>query len=168
MKSLFEYVTNVTESAFDKDLIKKGLVNDHPQNFEELRDSIRKYIDIIKPRRGETVDLNWIDTSKVDNMSWLFEDKSTKRNLNYDVSEWDVSNVKYFTAMFQWCTKFDCDLSKWDVSSGTHFAGMFKHCTSFKGKGLDKWNIDPHAHTYQMFSGDKNTELPSWVDKYML
>ncbi len=164
MKTLNEYIN---ESMFDKSLVKKGLVNDHPQTKEELLDSIRKYIDILKPRRGETVDLNWIDTSKIDDMSWLFEDKSTKRGLNYDVSKWDVSNVKHFTAMFSWCTKFDCDLSKWNVSSGTHFAGMFKHCTSFKGKGLDKWNIDPHAHTYQMFSGCKSIKLPSWADKYM-
>lgn len=164
MKTLTEYIN---ESLFDKSLVKKGLVNDHPQTKEELLDSIRKYIDILKPRRGETVDLNWIDTSKIDDMSWLFEDKSTKRGLNYDVSKWDVSNVKHFTAMFSWCTKFDCDLSKWDVSNGEHFGGMFKHCTSFKGKGLDKWNIDPHAHTYQMFSGCKSIKLPSWADKYM-
>jgi len=164
MKTLTEYIN---ESLFDKSLVKKGLVNDHPQTKEELLDSIRKYIDILKPRRGETVDLNWIDTSKIDDMGALFEDKATKRDLNYDVSGWDVSNVNNFANMFSWCTKFDCDLSKWNVSNGEHFGGMFKHCTSFKGKGLDKWNIDPHAHTYQMFSGCKSITLPSWADKYM-
>lgn len=164
MKSLFEYIN---ESVFDKDLVKKGLVNDHPQNKAELLDSIRKYIDILKPRRGETIDLNWIDTSKIDDMGGLFEDKSTKRDLNYDVSDWNVSNVNNFANMFSWCKNFDCDLSKWDVSSGKYFGGMFTNCKNFKGQGLDNWKIDPHANTYQMFKGCKSITLPSWADKYM-
>lgn len=164
MKSLFEYIN---ESVFDKDLVKKGLVNDHPQNKAELIDSIRKYIDILKPRRGETVDLNWIDTSKIDDMGGLFEDKATKRDLNYDVSDWDVSNVNNFAMMFSWCKNFDCDLSKWDVSNAKYFAGMFTNCKNFKGKGLDDWKIDSRANTYQMFKGCKSITLPSWADKYM-
>ena len=164
MKTLIEYIN---ESLFDKSLVKKGLVNDHPQTKEELRDSIRKYIDILKPRRGETVDLNWIDTSKIDDMSGLFDDRSTKKDLNYNVSEWDVSNVTNFANMFSWCKNFDCDLSGWDVSSGKYFSGMFTRCVNFKGKGLDDWKINRDANTYQMFKGCRSIELPSWVDKYM-
>ena len=164
MKTLSEYIN---EAMFDKSLIKKGLVNDHPQTKEELLDSIRKYIDILKPRRGETVDLNWIDTSKIDDMGGLFDDRSTKKDLNYNVSEWDVSNVTNFANMFSWCKNFDCDLSGWDVSSGKYFGGMFVRCVNFKGEGLDNWKIDRGANTYQMFKGCRSIDLPSWADKYM-
>ena len=47
--------------------------------------------------KHDIYDLNFIDTSKITNMSWLFE--SVKHN--FDVSNWDVSNVKDMSHMFQ-------------------------------------------------------------------
>ena len=51
-------------------------------------------------------DLNFIDTSEITDMSWLFEYISC----NFNISNWDVSNVKDMTGMFYCCKKFDCDL----------------------------------------------------------
>ena len=72
-------------------------------------------------------DLNFIDTSKITNMSNLF------MNCEYDidVSNWDVSNVTTTFCMFVGCKKFNSDLSNWDVSNVTNTACMFLHCKKF-------------------------------------
>ena len=54
-------------------------------------------------------DLNFIDTSEITDMSWLFEYISC----NFDISNWDVSNLKRWENMFNECTKLSCDLSSW-------------------------------------------------------
>ena len=80
-------------------------------------------------------DLNFIDTSKITNMSNLF------MNCEYDidVSNWDVSNVTDMIGMFTRCKKFDCDLSNWDVSNVKDMYSMFIECENFKGKGIENW-----------------------------
>ena len=55
-------------------------------SLEEIKESIRNYIKIF----GYDCDLNWIDTSNVTDMSYLFDEM---RSFTGNVSEWDVSNV---------------------------------------------------------------------------
>ena len=66
-------------------------------------------------------DLNFIDTSKITNMSNLF----INCECNIDVSNWDVSNVTNMYRMFYCCKNFDCDLSRWNVSNVKDMTGMF-------------------------------------------
>ena len=61
--------------------------------------------------KHDIYDLNFIDTSKITDMSWLFENVKH----NFDISSWDVSNVKDMSYVFQFCYDLDCDLSSWDV-----------------------------------------------------
>ena len=56
-----------------------------PENKYELKDTIE---DTIK-EQGFNCDLNFIDTSKIKDMSGLFSDSE----FNGDISKWDVSNV---------------------------------------------------------------------------
>ena len=69
-------------------------------------------------------DLNFIDTSKITNMSWLFEYISC----NFDISNWDVSNVTDMDNMFVNCKKFNYDLSDWDISNMTRWKNVFCGC----------------------------------------
>ena len=82
-------------------------------------------------------DLNFIDTSEITNMSWLFEYISC----NFDISNWDVSNVTNASSMFYCCWNFDCDLSNWNVSNMTNMHALFCECNKFTGKGLEHWDV---------------------------
>ena len=49
--------------------------------------------------KHDIYDLNFIDTSKITDMSWLFEYISC----NFDISNWDVSNVIDKSYIFDNC-----------------------------------------------------------------
>ena len=69
-------------------------------------------------------DLNFIDTSKITDMSYLFDNV----NHNFDISCWDVSNVTNTEFMFGHCKQFNCDLSHWNTSKVKDMKDMFKGC----------------------------------------
>ena len=87
MKSLTHYIQ-------EKLIIKKNKATNYkyfPQSKEELKAIIETRIE----NEGNKVDLNDIDTSKITDMSYLFD----KTDFNGDISHWDVSNVKDMNSM---------------------------------------------------------------------
>jgi surface protein len=46
---------------------------------------------------------------------------------NSDISNWNVSNVKYMDGLFG-NSKFNGDISKWNVSNVTNMDDMFEGC----------------------------------------
>ena len=114
MKSINNYIS---EKLVINRNINKIHYNYFPKTKEELQDIIEQRI----KEEGNKCDLNDIDVSKIDNMSYLFR----KSKFNGDISEWDVSNVKYMNGMFE-NSKFNGDISKWDVSNVTNMHDMFK------------------------------------------
>ena len=98
-------------------------------------------------------DLNFIDTSKITDMTLLF----SKCNYNIDISRWDMSNVRSMSYMFYHCKNFNCDLSKWDVSNVTNMDNMFDGCKKFNCD-LSDWDISNITRLKNMFgSCDKMT-----------
>ena len=89
-----------------------------PSDKEELQKFIRRRI----REQGPNCNLNDIDVSEVDDMSWLFENST----FNGDISQWDVSNVKNMDSMF-YKSKFHGDISKWDVSNVKSMYNMFEN-----------------------------------------
>ena len=88
---------------FKKSLIEKA--ND--ENIKEL----------IKKQKNE---LNYIDTTNVTDMSYLFFSSL----LNGDISKWDVSNVIDMKYMFSgW--SFKGDISSWNVNPNCIMYKMF-------------------------------------------
>lgn len=171
MKDIREYLN---ESLFDKDLIKKNSINDKPSTKQELVEIISKYIELLKPKKNTTIDLNWLDVSKITDLGHIFRVQfkgDIRSTLNFNVSKWNVSNCTNFTGMFAGCKKFNCDLSGWKLNSKvSDMGGMFMGCQEFKGIGLDKWNIPKNCYITSMFkkSGVTEDNLPSWADEWTL
>ena len=105
-------------------------------------------------------DLNFIDTSKITDMSWLFEYISC----NFDISNWDMSNVKNVDNMFYCCWNFNCDLSNWDVSNVTAMKYMFTGCEKFNCD-LSDWDISNITRWKNMFAGCDKMTIPNWYKK---
>ena len=93
-----------------KNMSEKFTVKDR----EELERLIRAMID----RDGPNCDLNFIDVSKVTDMSNLF---GIFGEFKGNISEWDVSNVTNMSGMFDFNEHFNGDLSQiWDRCSIMH------------------------------------------------
>jgi len=145
---------------------KKGYYideNDSKKARTILQNLIEKAVDI----RGFECDLNDIDVSNLKDISYAFGYINDNK-FNADVSGWDTSNVENMEGCFYISKKFDGDLSKWNVSKVTNMRNMFYGCSSFKGKGLEKWNINTDENIsinmVQMFGHclDFNADISEW------
>ncbi len=101
---------------------------------------------------GDEVNLNYIDTSEVTDMSDLFRGYT---NFNGDISGWDVSRVTNMHAMFSTAEAFNGDISGWDVSRVTNMSHMFRSTLSFN-QPLNNWNVSRVTNMKAMF-------LHAWV-----
>lgn len=117
----------------------------------ESKDDLIAIITQELERQGPDADLNFIDTSKMTDMSNLFHFvKGKVRNIQID--EWNTSNVTTMAGMFDKCEEFNCDLSHWDVSKVINMMSMFSGCKVFEGTGLDNWDVSNVTKTETMFS----------------
>ena len=124
---------------------------------EELKYLI-KHIVIIDPK----ADLNWIDTSHITNMMYLFDDFFSKEFCG-DVSDWDMSNVTNTRYMFYRCEKFNCDVSKWDVHNVKLMGNMFSECYKFDSD-VSKWDVHNVTEMSGLFAGCHkfNSDISKW------
>lgn len=100
---------------------------------------------------SDSINLNWIDTSRVTSMNNLFSVVSTIV-LDVDISRWDVSHVTNMGYMF-FHKVFNGDISSWDVFSVRNMAGMFDS-SSFNGD-ISGWNIKNLKNCEYMFAYSK-------------
>ena len=127
-----------------------------PKTKDELKDIIKARI----KEQGPECDLNDIDVSLIDDMSYLFD----RMNFNGDISKWNVSNVINMKLMFNGFENFNCDLSGWDVSNVEDMNSMFSFCKNFKGNGLEKWDVSNVKDMKIMFYNCENfdCDLSNW------
>ena len=130
-----------------------------PRNRGELLNEILKRF-----KRGQ-YNLNDIDTSEITDMSSLFYGSYNFENVDIsklDVSEWDVSNVRYMYKTFAMCRDFNCDLSKWDVSNVKNMEYMFYNSKKFNSD-LSKWDVSNVGSMNCMFARNTNLKVyPEW------
>lgn len=152
MKTLKQHIS-------EKLVINKNFshVKYHPKTKSELKAFIKQLLE----EDGADADLNYIDVSKIDDMSFLFDKLNPGK---IDVSKWDVSNVEMMQGMFAHCENFDADLTGWDVSKVKTFRWMFEDCKNFKGVGLKDWNVKHADSLGRMFSGceEFNEDISGW------
>ena len=148
MKKLTQYIN---EYLIKKKLDKvRSNYKYTPKTKVELQEAI------IELLSNKETNFNCIDTSKIEDMSRLFiNSKITKligRN-DFDVSEWNVSNVKDMNNMFNYCKHFTGKgLENWDVSKVEDMSKMFYDCWKFNCD-LSKWNVSNVKDMKSMFSG---------------
>ena len=130
-----------------KNLSKFSTYSCQPKTRRELEDIIEERIS----KEGPNCDLNDIDVSLIDDMSYLFC-KSSLSTFNGDISNWNVRNVKEMTAMFRG-SKFNGDISKCDISNAKVMTSMFAN--SKFTQDLSNWVIDKTCKTMFMFVGCK-------------
>ena len=163
MKHLNQFITEyIVKKKLDKPIDSEDHYEYYPKSKEELIENIKELI------KRDIYDFNCINTFNITDMSYLFSTLSNVpiKNINFDVSNWDVSNVTNMSDMFNSCHKFNCDLSKWDVSNVKDMKYMFYMCESFEGKGLDNWDVSNVTNMIWMFyncNSFKNT--PSWYKR---
>ena len=125
-----------------------------PETKEELMKIIK---DTIK-EQGNKCDLNFIDTSKITDMSRLFRDSK----FTGDISKWDVSNVVDMNRLFR-DSKFNGDISKWNTSKVENMSFMFSGSV-FDGN-ISKWNTSKVKDMNSMFyDSPLEGHEPDWYD----
>ena len=90
------------------------------------------------------VDLNYLDTSSVTDMSDIFSNV----DINYlDISSWNTSSVTNMSNMFYQSTIHNVDLSKLDVSNVRKFNYMFNKSNLVSD--ISNWKLHPHSCVYE-------------------
>ena len=130
-----------------------------PKTKNELQEIIIQRI----KEDGNECDLNDIDVSKIEDMSFLFNARENDifKKFNGDIGQWDVSNVETMEWMFYRCEQFNCDLSRWDVSNVKNMERMFGWCKKFN-QDLNKWNVSNVETMFHAFIGCP--AKPKWYE----
>ena len=131
-----------------------------PQDNGQLIRIIKQTCDL----KGWDCDLNFIDTSKITNMSCLFAADDIGFNLglekfNGDISKWNTSNVTNMSFMFAGTKNFNQPLNNWNTSNVKNMRGMFNEADSFN-QPLDNWDVSNVTDMSDMFCYAKSFNQP--------
>ena len=114
--------------------------------------------------RGLTnLDIGKWDTSKVTNMGGMF---SGARGLtNLDLSKWNTSKVTNMGGMFSETWLTNLDIGGWDTSKVTNMGGMFNEARGLTNLDIGKWDTSQVMNMRWMFSeasGLTNLDIGKW------
>ena len=99
--------------------IKPYLDRVQPQTNDELRKMVKKWCktpDVEKPLRKDKQHISNWDTSRITDMSKLFENMHT---FNDDISRWNTSKVTNMSSMFKFAKSFNQSIGNWETSKET-------------------------------------------------
>ena len=101
---------------------------------------------------GITYGSDW-NTSKVQNMSYLFEDCSAFTAIN--LSKYNTSSVTHMSGMFKGCSKLESITygSGWNTSNVTNMDWMFWNCVALATLNLSRYNTASVTNMSSMFRG---------------
>ena len=94
--------------------------------------------------------LEYLDTSNVTDMSWMFSGCSSQTSLN--LKNFGTSNVTNMKGMFSYCSALTkLDLSDLDTSKATDMSNMFVDCSSLKSLNLSNFDTSNVTDMHSMF-----------------
>ena len=102
--------------------------------IKKILNNARSYLSLKLFDVTNIFDLNWLDVSEVQDMSYLFQYLA----INIDISQWDVSGVRHMDFMFNHSTR-QVDLSKWNVSNVISMTEMFAN--SYFNGDISNWDV---------------------------
>ena len=124
-------------------------------------------IGIFGETKFEYIDISDWDVSNVKYMVAMFHKCKQLKSVG-DISDWNVSNVKSMSCMFYGCKQLKSvgDLSNWNVSRVRFITGMFQECEQLKSVGdLSKWNVSSVEDMVCTFKDSGITNIPKWYKK---
>ena len=137
--------------------------NNINQNYISNNKNISKIKDIINNLELGLSNLKDLDTSKVDNFSFMFYKCKSLLYLP-DISEWNTENATNISHMFQACITLSWlpDISKWNTKKVTDLNAIFNQCKSLTSlPDISKWDSSNFKNLGGMFSGcEKLRSLP--------
>ena len=115
---------------------------------------------LFKEVKGEISGCEKLNTSKVEDMSYMFREATSA---NPDVSKWDTSKVIDMSHMFRGAMSAKPDVSKWDTSRATDMSYMFREATS-ANPDVSKWNVSNVNDFQGMFyaATSANPDVSKW------
>ncbi len=112
----------------------------------------------------ETMDFSRIDTSRVTDMSGMFQ--SLSNLISLDLSNFDTSNVTSMNFMFSNCYNLsDLNISGFNTSNVTSMYNMFWQCYSLTSLDLSNFNTSKVTSMSEMFescTGLSSLNLTGW------
>jgi surface protein len=131
-----------------------------PQTKEELKELLKLFASKGDTSKGHP---NSWDTSKITDMSQLFDSEEWSLQFDEDIGNWDVSNVTDFSKMFTNANKFNQPIGTWDTSKVTTMENMFRGCSAFN-QDISGWNTSSVTTMSSMFQDacSFNSPVASW------
>ena len=104
------------------------------------------------PRLASITGLNYLNTSEVTNMDWMFSDCENLYSL--DLSSFNTSKVTNIRGMFYNCSNLsNLDLSSFNTSKVIELDYMFQGCSSLESLDLSSFNTSKVTNMNRMFDG---------------
>jgi surface protein len=109
----------------------------------------------------QSLDVSGFDTSKVTDMCCMFNDCSSLQSL--DVSGFDTSKVEDMSYMFGHCSSMQSlDVSGFNTSKVTNMNGMFWGCSSLQSLDVSGFNTSKVMFDNLMFDGINESKIKKW------
>lgn len=117
-------------------------------------------LDELKEKISNDQDVTKVCTSKITDMSNLFESKTI---FNQPIGYWDVSNVTDMSGMFAFASSFNQPIGHWDTSNVRDISNMFFESKMFN-QPIGDWNTTNVTDMSQVFIGNTsfNQPLNNW------
>ena len=147
-----DYVYDFKSAMWDNSKVKK-VVFDPSFAYALPRSTAYWFFDYDdNPNLTEITGLQYLNTSSVTNMSWMFYGLTSLKSL--DVSHFDTHNVTKIFGIFSHCSGLtSLDVSNFETSNMTIMGGMFEGCSSLTSLDVSHFDTSNVTDMGQMFSG---------------